>query len=162
MRELHFQRGPLNFNMGPQPWEQGPSYADASEYSMPYLPFFFSVCTYVAFLCIFTNLELQERYLSIIRGAGTPLPCVPGNFNQWMRPSVADVAWCVWLSAGHNRVPYKNGWADRCVVWGMCSSGSTEPCIRWRPGSPHKRGTFVRSYLGMTRLAQVDILNVIR
>jgi len=28
------------FSVGPQPWGQGPSDADASEYSMPYLPFF--------------------------------------------------------------------------------------------------------------------------
>jgi len=34
VRELHFQRGP-------QPRGQGPSDADASEYSMPYLSFFF-------------------------------------------------------------------------------------------------------------------------
>jgi len=36
VREVHFQRGPL------QAGRQGPSDADASEHSMPYLPFFFS------------------------------------------------------------------------------------------------------------------------
>ena len=51
VRELHFQRWPLNFHVGLQPRGQGPSDADASEYSMPYLPFF-SVLTYVPFLCI--------------------------------------------------------------------------------------------------------------
>ena len=34
MTELHFQRGPLSFSLVPQPWGQGPSDADASEYSM--------------------------------------------------------------------------------------------------------------------------------
>ena len=33
-----FQRGPLDFSVWPQPWWLCPS--DASEYSMPYLPFF--------------------------------------------------------------------------------------------------------------------------
>ena len=32
VRELHFQRGSLNFSVGPQPREQGPSDRDASEY----------------------------------------------------------------------------------------------------------------------------------
>jgi len=41
VKELHFQRGPLNFSVGLQPRGQGPSDADASEYSTPYLPFFF-------------------------------------------------------------------------------------------------------------------------
>jgi len=31
----------------PQPWGQGPSDADVSEYSTPYLPLFFSICTCV-------------------------------------------------------------------------------------------------------------------
>ena len=36
------------------------------------------------FLCIFTNLELQKRYLPIIRGAGTPFPCILRHFNQFI------------------------------------------------------------------------------
>jgi len=102
MRKLHFQRGPLNFSVGP-------SDVDASEYSMPYLPFFFSICTCILliikyfaqvlsfgrrpyttvpvafrlpFLSIFTNLEEQECYLPIISGAGTPFPCVPKHSNH--------------------------------------------------------------------------------
>jgi len=35
------------------------------------------------FLCIIMNLEVQEQYLPTIRGAGTPLPCVPTHFNHW-------------------------------------------------------------------------------
>ena len=38
----------------------------------------------IPFLCIFTNLELQERYLPIVRGTGTPFPCVPRHFNQFI------------------------------------------------------------------------------
>jgi len=88
VREFHFQRGP-------QPRGQGPSDADASEYSMPYLSFFFSVCTCVVFTyskhmrchrrpslrscAFFMNLE---RYLPKMRGAGTPFPCVPTHFNH--------------------------------------------------------------------------------
>ena len=32
----------------------------------------------------FTNLEVQERYLPVIRGVGTPLPCVPRHFYHWL------------------------------------------------------------------------------
>ena len=31
------------------------------------------------FMCIFTKLAVQERYLPMIRVAGTPLPCVPSS-----------------------------------------------------------------------------------
>jgi len=83
------------FSVGPQPRGQGPSDADASEYSMPYLPAtsncYQLFCTDVVVcncsvsptvLCISTNLEMQERCLPIIRGAGTPFPCVPRHFNR--------------------------------------------------------------------------------
>jgi len=43
---------------------------------------FLYVAFRLPFLCIFTNLKVQERYLPIIRGAGTPFPCVPRHFNH--------------------------------------------------------------------------------
>ena len=89
------------FSMGPPAIRHGPSGADASEYLMPYLPAISNCrqfCTDVViwsystvpvafclpFLCIFINLEMQERYLPIIRGAGTLFRCVPRHFNHWM------------------------------------------------------------------------------
>jgi len=45
--------------------------------------------TFASFLCIFANLQLQERYLPIITGAGMPFPCVPRHFNYWS----TGVAW---------------------------------------------------------------------
>ena len=116
----NLRRGNSIFSVGPQPWRQGRSDADASKHSMPYLSFFFSICTCVLlmirsrrcepatsncrqlfctdfviwsyttvpvafrllFLCIFTNMEVQECYLPIIRGAGMPFPCVPRQFNH--------------------------------------------------------------------------------
>ena len=35
------------------------------------------------FLSIIMNSEVQKQYLPAIRGAGTPLPCVPRHFNHW-------------------------------------------------------------------------------
>jgi len=43
---------------------------------------FINVAYHLPFLCIFTNLEVQERYMPIIRSAGTPFPCVPRQFNH--------------------------------------------------------------------------------
>jgi len=37
---------------------------------------------HLPFLCVFTNSEVEERYLKIIRDAGTPFPCVPRHFNH--------------------------------------------------------------------------------
>ena len=89
-RKLHFQRRSLYFSMGSQPWWQGQSDADASEYSMTYFTATSDcrqlLCTDVViwsdttvpvafwppFLFIFTNSEMQERYLPIIRDAGMP------------------------------------------------------------------------------------------
>jgi len=42
------------------------------------------------FLHIFTNLEVQERYLPIIRGAWTAFPCIQCYFNHWQQPSSAS------------------------------------------------------------------------
>jgi len=39
------------------------------------------------------NLEVQERYLSIIEGAGTPFPYVPRHFNHWTQ--VIDARLCI-------------------------------------------------------------------
>jgi len=89
------------FSMGPPAIRHSPSGADVSEYLMPYLPAISNCrqfCTDVViwsystvpvafclpFLCIFINLEIQERYLPIIRGAGTLFPCIPKHFNHWM------------------------------------------------------------------------------
>jgi len=86
------------FSVGPKPRRQGPSDANASEYSMPYLPET-SICHQLfctdviicncsvspTVLCISTNLEMQERCLPIIRGAGTPFPCAPRHFNHCLQ-----------------------------------------------------------------------------
>jgi len=39
------------------------------------------------------NLEVRERYLSIIEGAGTPFPYVPRHFNHWTQ--VIDARLCI-------------------------------------------------------------------
>jgi len=41
-----------------------------------------SVSFRLPFLCMFSNLQAHERYLPVIRGAGTPFPCVPSHFNH--------------------------------------------------------------------------------
>ena len=88
-------------------WGQSPPGADASDYSMPYLPYFFSICTcvllvisycaqmlsfwsyttvpvafHLPLLCIFTKFEVQERNLPITSGAVTPFPCVARHYND--------------------------------------------------------------------------------
>ena len=55
------------------------------------------------FLGIFTNLEVQERYLPIIRGAGTPFPCVPnshGTLTTARRSIAAATCGGLLLSSG--------------------------------------------------------------
>ena len=124
VRELNFQHKPLNFSVPPQPWRQGPSDADVSEYSMPYLPFFFSICTCVLlmirstspFPCIFTNLEVWECYLPIIRGARScslasqaPLTIVLNSAsttfdNKASLQSLAELTWNV------NFLQFTNAW----------------------------------------------------
>jgi len=124
LKEENLRWGKSIFSVVPQPWRQGPSDADASEYSMPYLPvtsncrqlFYRDVVTRsyttvpvaafsLPFLSIFTNLEVQERYLPIIRGAGAPFPCISRHFNHWLlnvnrKSYVACRLW--WWSVSHN------------------------------------------------------------
>jgi len=48
---------PLNYSVGPQP-----SDADASEYSMLYLPFFFQICTCVLLMITYSkHIQCQRR-----------------------------------------------------------------------------------------------------
>jgi len=49
------------------------------------------------------------------------------------------LAWFVRRSVCHDREPCKNSWTDRVAVWDMGSSGSNEPCSRWRSRSPRER-----------------------
>ena len=48
----------------------------------------------------------------------------------------------VCLSVCHDREPCKNGWTDRDAVWVVDSGGPNEPCIRWGPDPPMRRGNF--------------------
>ena len=59
---LRFQREPINFSVGPQPWRQDPSDADASDYSMPYSPFCFTICT-----CVLLMINYFAQMLSLVR-----------------------------------------------------------------------------------------------
>ena len=52
---------------------------------------------------MFTNLELQERYLPIIRGAGTPFPCVPRHFNHYQPATTSDILKVKVISPASNR-----------------------------------------------------------
>ena len=64
MRKLHFQHG--------TPSHQGPPDADASKYLMPYLPFFFSICT-----CVL----LMIRYSHQLFCTDVP-PAIPVHFYE--------------------------------------------------------------------------------
>ena len=73
----------------PQPWGHGPSDVDAGEYSMPYLlatsdcrQLFCTDVPPTVPVHFFTNLELQERYLPINRGAErSSLACSQGTLT---------------------------------------------------------------------------------
>ena len=79
------------FQHGPLPWWPSLSDADASEYSMSCLPFFFdhyaaslqqaTVIYYFAHML--SNLEVRECCLPIMRGAGTLFPCFPKHFSHF-------------------------------------------------------------------------------
>ena len=43
-------------------------------------------------LCIFTKLEMQERYWPIITKCRNAVPCVPRHFNHWASPRSAESA----------------------------------------------------------------------
>ena len=47
------------------------------------------------FLCVFTNFEVHERYLPIIRGAGAPFPCFPRhcNFHEAVQEHLTCKVW---------------------------------------------------------------------
>ena len=63
------------------------------------------------FLCIFTNLEVAERYLPIIRGAGTPFHCVQGTST-----TAYKVGWLVGVE--FNVMPHSTQYRSfrrRCV-----------------------------------------------
>jgi len=47
------------FSDGPQPRGQGPPNADETEYSIPYLPFFFSLCTGVLLMIRYSRLNTK-------------------------------------------------------------------------------------------------------
>jgi len=58
-----------------------------------------------------------------------------------MRSIVTDqVAWSVGLS--HSSKPCKNGWTDWDGIWVEDSAGPREPCIRFGPDHPMRRGNF--------------------
>jgi len=77
-----------------------------------------------------------------------------------------DAAHCytcsvVCLSVGNDSQPYKKGWTDRGVVWGVHSSESKEACAMWGPEFPRERGTFVVYTWACSVLPAVDILHLI-
>ena len=74
----HRRRGNSVFSVGPQPRGQGPSDADAGEYSMPYLPFLFSICTCVSLIIILHKCCHLVGCSCIVQP--TLLPVVPPGF----------------------------------------------------------------------------------
>ena len=85
VRELHFQRGPPAMRTGPiRCWRICVFINDQLLCTDVVICLYTTVpVTFrLPFLCIFTNLEVKERYLPTIRCAGTPFPCVPRNFNH--------------------------------------------------------------------------------
>jgi len=73
-----------------------------------------------------------------------------------MRPIVTIVAWCVCLSVclsvGHEHELCQNGWTDRDAL-SVDLWEPKEPCFGWGLRSPHRKGHFWGSYMGMPRLA---------
>ena len=73
------------------------------------------------------NLEVQERYLSIIEGAGTPFPYVPRHFNHWTQ--VIDARLCispkVWAlrSQIHSRILFRQKAFKTASIWACAASG---------------------------------------
>ena len=65
------------FSVSLQPWRQGPSDAAASEYLMPYLPFFFSVCTCVSLIIrLWSSIILHRCCHLVVYNCSVP-PTVP-------------------------------------------------------------------------------------
>jgi len=61
----------------------------------------------------FTNLAVQDRYLPITRGAGTPFSCVPVHFNHWLAVSSREISTeraptCWWRERGQHSASVGN------------------------------------------------------
>ena len=63
-------------------------------------------------LCIFMNLDVQERCLPVIRDAGTPLRCVPRHFNHCLY----ECGWLHWTGCIHSYCATMDSMRRSCVL----------------------------------------------
>jgi len=81
-----------------------------------------------------------------------------------MRPIVTDrVASSVCRSVRHSSEPCKNGWTDQDAVWVEDSGVPQEPCVRWSPDPPTKRGILkeksISEYISVILISHILIVS---